>query len=69
MVCCVIDSIDANGVQSKLLEFGDVTRAGRRIGQRVDELGGSTRLIIDTTDIESVRSLEESWFVLVDECG
>jgi hypothetical protein len=67
VVCCVIDRVDTNGVQAKLLEFGDVTRAGRRIGQRVDELGGSTRLIIDTTDIESVGSLEESWLMLVDE--
>jgi hypothetical protein len=65
VVYSIVDSVDTDGVQAKLREFGDITRAGGGIGQGVDELRRSSWLIVDAADIEPVVSLEESWNMLV----
>jgi hypothetical protein len=65
VVSCVVDSVDTDGVQAKLREFSDVTRAGCLISQRVHELRRSSRLVVDAANIESVVPLEESWKMLV----
>jgi hypothetical protein len=65
VVYSIVDSVDTDGVQAKLLEFGDITRTGGGIGQGVHELRRSSWLIVDAADIESVVSLEESWNMLV----
>lgn len=60
----VIDRVDTDGVDSQLLELHDVSRAGGCVCNGVDQLGGSTWLVIDTADIESAASLEESCTLL-----
>ena len=61
MVCCVVDSVDTDSVDAKLREFRNITRATRLVRDGVNKCGGSSWLVIDTADVESVGSLEESW--------
>ena len=65
MVGCVVNSVYTNGVDAELLEFHDITRTSCRVCDRVDELRGSSWLVVDSADVESVRSLEESCRMLV----
>jgi hypothetical protein len=65
VVGCVVNSVYTNGVDAELLEFHDITRTSCRVCDGVDELGGSTWLVVDSADVESVRSLEESCRMLV----
>ena len=61
MVGSVVDGVDTDGVYTELLEPGDITGAAGNICDGVDELGGSTGLVVDTTHVESSIALEESW--------
>lgn len=46
VVCRVIHGVDTNGVDSKLLELGNITRASSRISNGVLEGGGATWWIV-----------------------
>jgi hypothetical protein len=60
VVCGVVDGVDSDGVDAQLLEIFNVTSAARRVGNGISNIGRTTRLIVDTTDIESIVSGEES---------
>lgn len=60
VIGAVIDSVDTDSVNSQLLELCNVSCAGRGRCHWVDEFGGSTGLPIDTADVESGGSSEES---------
>lgn len=55
----VVDCVDTDGVDAELLELCNVSCAGGFICDRVNELGRSSRLVVDSADIESAGSLEE----------
>lgn len=59
VVGCVVDCVHANGVDAELLEVHDITRASCLISKRVDEVGRTSRLVINTTDIEAIASGKE----------
>ena len=59
MVCSVVDGVDTDSIDAQLLELGDVPLAASRVGNGIGRVGGTTRLIIDTTDVKSIISGEE----------
>lgn len=61
VVLGVVDGVDTDGVDAKLLELGNVTAADGGIGQGVDVLGRTTGLVVNTTDVETVAAGPESW--------
>lgn len=56
----VVDGVDTDGVHAQLLELGDIALASGRLRDGVLQLGGATGLVVDTTDVEAVVTLEES---------
>lgn len=60
MVGCVVNSVDADGVDAKLLEFGDVALAACYIGDGVLRIRCTTGLVVNTTDVEALAALPES---------
>jgi len=64
VVSGVIDGVHTNGVDAQLFELGDVTGASTSISDRVNELGAAARLIVDTTDVETLVTLEEGCYEL-----
>ena len=60
MVGGVVDSVHTNGVDAQLGEFLDVSVAARFISNGISNVRGATRLVIDTTDVESVAIGKES---------
>lgn len=61
MIGCVVDSVDTNSVQTQLLEFRDVSLAAIHVGDRVGDIGGATRLVVDATNVEAIIAGKESW--------
>lgn len=59
MVGGVVDGVDSHGVNAELLEVANITLAAGFIGNGVDDLGGSSGLVVNTTDVETVVSGEE----------
>ena len=55
----VVDGVNTDGVQAELLEVLDVALATVGIGDGIGELGGTTGLVVHTTDVEAVIALEE----------
>jgi hypothetical protein len=55
----VVDGVDTDSVQAEILEVLDVTLAALSIGDGIGELGGTTGLVVHTTDVEAVIALEE----------
>lgn len=64
VVCRVIDRVDTDSIDPQFFELDDVSRAGGRVCDGVDQLGRSSWLVINTADIESAASLEESCALL-----
>ena len=64
MVGGVVDRVDTDGVDTQLLELGDVPGAAGLIGNGVCEVRAATGLVVDATNVETVVSLEESWWEL-----
>ena len=60
VVGCVVNSVDTDGVDAKLLEFGDVALAACYIGDGVLRIRCTTGLVVDTTDVEALAALPES---------
>ena len=61
MVCRVINSVDTNGVDAQFFEFWNVSIAALCVCDRVGNLGGSTWLVVEATDVETVIAGEESY--------
>ena len=60
VVLGVVNRVNTDGVQAEILELLDVALAPITIGDGVSQVGGTARLVVDTTDIEALVSLEES---------
>ena len=60
VVGCVVNSVDTDGVDAQLLELCDITLASGCICDWVDQIRGSSRLIVYTSHVESAGSTEES---------
>lgn len=59
MVCRVVDGVDTDGVQAKLLELGNVTLARPGVGNGVLVGGRATGLVVDTADVETLSAGEK----------
>lgn len=59
VVLGVIDGVDTDSVQAKLLEVFDVTLTSIDIGDGVGKLGRASGLVINTTHVEALLALEE----------
>jgi len=64
MVGAVVNGVDADRVDSQFLELDNISCAGGFVCDGIDKVGGSSRLVIDTTDVETVAPLEEGWQML-----
>jgi len=65
MLSCVVDSVDSDGVESELLKILNISLAAIYICDGVGNVGGATRLVIDTSNVESVAAGKESYCGLV----
>jgi hypothetical protein len=61
MIGAVVDGVNTDSVEAQLLELGDITSASSRVGERVNKIGRSTRLVIDASDVESGGPSEECY--------
>ena len=62
MIGGVINGVDADGVDVKLGEIGDVSHASCCVGKGVGFYAGSpSRLVIDAADVEAVGAVIECW--------
>lgn len=55
----VVNGVHTDGVETELLEVWDISLAAICICNRVCNIGRATRLIVDTSDVESVVAGEE----------
>lgn len=69
MVGGVVDRVDTDGVDSQLLELGNVSLASGGVCDGVFGAGRASGLVIDTTDVEALIASEESCCVLVNVMG
>lgn len=74
MVLGVVDSIDTDNIDAKVLEVRDVSLTGLGIGQGVRGARRTTRLVVDTAKIEALAISPESCrsintYTLVDPSG
>lgn len=60
VISLVVDSVDANNVDAELLEVLDITLANIGIGERILVSRGTTGLVVDTSEVESVLASPES---------
>lgn len=60
VVGSVVDSVDTDRVDTERLEVLDVALAKLAVGQRVEVGRGTTRLVVDTTEVESLAISPES---------
>jgi hypothetical protein len=60
VVGSVVDSVDADSVDTELLELGDVTLAAVCVCDGVLGLSRATWLIVDTADVEAFVASKES---------
>ena len=61
MVCGVINSVDTNGVDAQFFEFWNVSIATLRVCDGIGNLGGSTWLVVEAADVETVTAGKESY--------
>lgn len=57
----VVHHVDTDGVDSQLLELGNVALAHVEIGQGIRHAGRSSRLVVDSSDIEALLALPEGY--------
>jgi hypothetical protein len=60
VVTLVVDSVDTDNVDAELLEVLDITLADLGVGQRILVGGGTTGLVVDTSEVESLVASPES---------
>lgn len=65
VVGSVVNGVNTNSVDTEFLELCNITGASGLVGDRIDDFGRSSWLIIDSTDIKSVVTSEESYGRLV----
>jgi hypothetical protein len=62
MVCGVVYGVDTDSVDSKFGEVSNISLARCCVGNRIGfYTSSSTRLVCNTSDVETLSSLEESW--------
>jgi hypothetical protein len=61
MISSVVDRIDSDGIDAQLLEFLEISLASLCVSDRVNNVGRSTRLVVNTTDVEALISSKESY--------
>ena len=59
MILGVVNRVHTDGVEAQLLELGDIALAHFGVGDGVGEVGGATRLVVETADVETFITLEE----------
>ena len=60
----VVDGVYSNSVDAQLLKLSNISCAAGGIGDGICQIGGTTRLVVDATDVESVVSSEESYPII-----
>ena len=55
----VVHHVDTDGVDAQLLKLGNVALAHLGVGQGIDSTGGSSRLVVDAADVETLLALPE----------
>jgi hypothetical protein len=60
VVTLVVDSVDTDNVDAELLEVLDITLADLGVGQRILVGGGTTGLVVNTSEVESLVASPES---------
>jgi len=65
VVSGVVDGVNTDSVDPQFLKLYNISRAGGGISNRIDQVGGSTGLVVNTTDVESSIALEEGYGMLV----
>ena len=61
MVGGVVDTVDADGIDTEFRELGDIAGARLLVGDGVDEFGGAAGLVVDAADVEAGGALHECW--------
>lgn len=60
MVGAVVDSVDTDGVDTELLELLNVALAASLVSDGVLRIGSATRLVVNTTNVETLVASKES---------
>ena len=60
VVGAVVDSVDADGVDTELLELLNVALAASLVSDGVLRIGSATGLVVNTTDVETLVASKES---------
>lgn len=60
MVSTIVDGIDTDDIDAKILELGNIALADGSIGQRVSVGRSTARLVVDTTEVKACFTLPES---------
>lgn len=61
MVFFVVDCVNTNGIDTKILELLDIAEADISIGERIFISRRATGLIVDATKVESVFASVKGW--------
>jgi hypothetical protein len=65
MVGTVVDSVDTDGIDAQFCKFCNISFAAGLISNGVRQIGGSTRLIVNATNVETLISSKEGCRMLV----
>jgi hypothetical protein len=60
VVGAVVDSVDTDGVDTELLELLNVALAASLVSDGVLRIGSATRLVVNTTNVETLVASKES---------
>jgi hypothetical protein len=61
MVRSIVDSVDSNGVDTQLLELGNISSTSICVGNGICYIGGATRLVVNAANVESIVSGKECY--------
>jgi len=61
MIGRIVNCIHSDCVESQLFELGHVTLTNFDVGNWIGNFGGTTRLIVNASDVEASITCEESW--------
>jgi hypothetical protein len=67
MIGIIVDCIHSDSVEPQLFEVGDITLANFDVGNWIGNIGGTTRLIVNASNVKASITREEScaWSVTV----
>jgi hypothetical protein len=60
VVGAVVDSVDTDGVDTEFLELLNVALAASLVSDGVLRIGSATRLVVNTTNVETLVASKES---------